>query len=283
MTPPSVSGAIAEDRVLAALDRLPPFSPVLNKVLASLSDEDVSFSELASTIETDTVLAGTLLRIVNSPLYGRRATINSVRHAVAIIGIVKIRNLVLGLTVSRRWTAAQIPKRWSMRHFNIHSLGVALLTDTLALSMPVPYPEGGFVAGLLHDIGKLLAATAAPEEFTLAMTRCEVNGMPFTEYEADQLGVRHAELSRLVLERWNLPVPIRDAVAYHHDPALADGGSLNLAHLVEAADAFVTGLGFPAIQNIPARPPSDAHAVGERIEAIRGAFEAEFESLRGFL
>ena len=135
------TGAVYRDKLLAAVDRLPPFSPVLNRVLASLADEDVSFGELAGLIETDTVLAGNILRLVNSPLYGRRATINSVRHAVAIIGTIKIRNLLLGLSVARRWTGVRVPKRWSARQFNLHSLAVDVLSDLLALELPVPYPE----------------------------------------------------------------------------------------------------------------------------------------------
>ena len=91
----------SRDRIMAALDKLPPFSPVLSKLLATLSNDDVSFGELAAIIETDAVLAGNLLRVVNSPLYGRISTINSVRHAVAIMGSIKIRNLVLGMSVSR--------------------------------------------------------------------------------------------------------------------------------------------------------------------------------------
>src|SRR5438093_9319153 len=106
------------DTILAALDKLPPFSPVLTRLLATLADEDVSFGQLAGIIETDAVLAGNLLRVVNSPLYGRIATINSVRHAVSILGSVKIRNLVLGLSVSRRWAGARVPGKWDSRQFN---------------------------------------------------------------------------------------------------------------------------------------------------------------------
>src|SRR6266478_5895131 len=90
----------SRDRIMESLDKLPPFSPVLTRLLSTLADEDVSFGELAGIIETDAVLAGNLLRVVNSPLYGRMSAINSVRHAVAILGSVKIRNLVLGLSVS---------------------------------------------------------------------------------------------------------------------------------------------------------------------------------------
>jgi len=150
------------NRILASLDKLPPFSPVLTRLLATLADEDVSFGALAGIIETDAVLAGNLLRVVNSALYGRASSINSVRHSVSILGSVKIRNLVLGLSVTHRWAGAAVSPKWDSRQFNAHSLAVAVLSDLIALDMPVPYPEGAFTAGLLHDVGKLLIAIGIP-------------------------------------------------------------------------------------------------------------------------
>src|SRR5688572_24901008 len=129
MVTTAADAASLRKTILGSMDKLPPFSPVLTRVLATLADEDISMGELAGMIETDTVLAGNILRVVNSPLYGRRATINSVRHAVAIMGLLKIRNLVLGLSVSQRWAGAAAPKCWSARQFNLHSLAVAVLFD----------------------------------------------------------------------------------------------------------------------------------------------------------
>src|SRR5258707_1757266 len=149
------------DRILGALDKLPPFSPVLTRLMATLADDNVSFGELAGIIETDAVLAGNLLRVVNSPLYGRIATINSVRHAVAIMGSVKIRNLVLGMSVSRRWAAATTPKSWNARRFNEHSLAVAGLSDLGVLEAPVPYPDGAFTAGWPPSRARNRVPTAA--------------------------------------------------------------------------------------------------------------------------
>src|ERR1700704_1051352 len=159
------STIITRDRILGSLDKLPPFSPVLTRLLATLADEDVSFGELAAIIETDAVLAGNLLRVVNSALYGRAASINSVRHAVSILGSIKIRNMVLGLSVTHRWAGAAVSPKWDSRQFNANSLAVAVLSDLVALEAPVPYPEGAFTAGLLHDVGKLLIAVAMPEQF----------------------------------------------------------------------------------------------------------------------
>src|SRR5436309_2712438 len=197
------------ERILGALDKLPPFSPVLTRLLATLTDDDISFGELAGIIETDAVLAGNLLRVVNSPLYGRIATINSVRHAVAIMGSVKIRNLVLGLSVSRRWSGAHVPGKWNPRQFNAHSLAVAVLSDLVALETPVPYPEGAFTSGLLHDVGKLLIAVAIPEQFETIWQIYQSGGDSVSDCEIEVGGISHAEISGAIMEKWKLPKPIQ--------------------------------------------------------------------------
>ncbi|MGH9722104.1 MAG: HDOD domain-containing protein [Bryobacteraceae bacterium] len=273
-----------KELILKALDKLPPFSPVLNRVLATLADEDVSFGELAGLIETDTVLAGNLLRIVNSPLYGHRATINSVRHGVAIIGLNRIRNLVLALTVSSKWAKTAVPRRWSHRHFNLHSLAVAVLSDLLILEFPAPYPEGAFVAGLLHDIGKLLIAMAVPDEFEKICALCESGESTMEAAEQHLLGISHAEVSGLVLEKWNLPLPIRQAVTSHHSPMTADCGRLHLAHVVQIADHYVNAhnLGMPPYWLKPDAGVSFAEfGLGDIIQKVAESFQTEFAAIRG--
>ncbi|MGH9661245.1 MAG: HDOD domain-containing protein [Bryobacteraceae bacterium] len=269
------------ERVLATLDKLPPFSPILQRVVASLADDDVSMGELAGLIEKDIALAGNILRVVNSPIYGCRATINSVRHGVAIVGLTKIRNLVLSLSMSRRWSASRVPAGWSGRTFNLHSVGVAVLSDLVALEQPVPYPEGAFVAGLLHDVGKLLMAIAAPDDFP-KVAELIAAGRTYEEAEAEVFGVSHSEISGAVLEKWNLPEPIRRAVTYHHAPRSADEGRLHLAHLVQAADRWLNGMGLEVMPAAPAtsdRPP-DEFGLFAHIERIAETFKEEFEPMR---
>lgn len=281
----SAVGSPAYEKIIGSLDRLPPFSPVMNRLLASLASEDVSLGELAALIETDTVLAGNILRVVNSPLYGRRATINSVRHAVALIGQIKIRNLVLGLSVSRKWAAPGTPKRWSPRQFNLHSLAVAVMADLLVLEVrQVPYPEGAFVAGLLHDIGKLLIAIAAPDDLERVYDLCQPGNRRVEECEREVLQMAHPEVSGIVLERWNLPKPIRDAVAAHHDPASADAGHLHLAYIIQAADGYVneSGIGMAPYAHKPGELSSkEMREFGllEGVEKVAEGFKSEFEAL----
>ncbi len=147
---------------LRSLDQLPPFSPILNRLMASLADEEVSFADIAALIERDTVLSANVLKLVNSALYGRRGTVSSVRAAVSILGLNKLRNAVLGLSVSRIWNRMKTPASWDMGRFNQHSAAVAVLADILVQQVEVEYPEGAFAAGLLHDLGRLIIATSLP-------------------------------------------------------------------------------------------------------------------------
>ncbi len=282
-----------QEKAIKSLGRLPPFSLVLNRLLATLGNEDVSFAKLAMLIEKDTVLAGNVLRMVNSALYGRRGTINSVGHAIAIMGLIKLRNTALSFAVSRMWKNVRTPRGWSSARFNLHSLATAILSDHLVQHVPVSYPEGAFAAGLFHDLGKLLIATVSVDdsENILRLTSGPEASRTSEECELELLGCSHAELSALALQHWNLPDPVHLAVRFHHhaeqSPPEAYGSfTYTLAHVVQAADETVKHLGitiravdadqettleFPALKRI---------GLEEKIPVILANFESEFATLK---
>jgi len=206
------------DKALKTLGELPPFSPVLNRLLADLGRDDVSFSKISDLIEKDTVIAGNILRVVNSALYGRRGTVNSVRSAVSVLGLNKLRNFVLGMSVARMWSQAALPKHFSTSRFNLHSVATALMADLLAQQLPIQYPEGAFVAGLFHDLGKLLIAVGMRSEWAEIDTLHSRGGLTWVKSEELVLGLTHAELSNAAVAAWALPEPIQSAVRHHHDP-----------------------------------------------------------------
>ena len=277
------------EQILGAADKLPPFSPILSKVLATLADENVSFSGLSTLIEKDAVLAGNMLKLVNSAMYGRKGTVNSVRHAVSLLGMVKVRNMVLSLSVSNMWSSVKLPSPWSAKQFNIHSVAVGVLSDLLVLEVPVPYGEGAFVAGLMHDLGKLLIASALRPEFEAIVALHARRGGDFQACEVELLGIGHAALSAAVLEKWNLPAPIHRAVAYHHLPDQADCNRLHVAHVIEAADNYVNSAGYPVLTTAIAAPPNpnprlmlEKFHIDDRLERVIESFQTEFDALRSF-
>jgi HD-like signal output (HDOD) protein len=224
-----------------------------------MASEEVSFARLGAQIEQDTVLAANVLRLVNSALYGRRGTVSSVRAAVAILGLNRLRNYVFGLSVSNLWSKVKTPPGWDMGRFNRHALATGLLADLIAQKVPCEYAEGAFASGLLHDIGRLMIAVALPAEHVRIETLSAQRGCPAEEVEAEILDVTHAELSADALNRWHLPVAIQRAVRFHHrpgeSPSVSSDGRLPLAAIVHAADAAAASLGFPGSPSAPASSP----------------------------
>jgi HD-like signal output (HDOD) protein len=290
--PPAETGAltpnILREKALRSLGSLPPFSPILNRVLASLASEDVSFTKLADLIEKDTVVSANLLQLVNSALYARRGTVNSVRHALSLLGVNKLRNAVLGMSIARMWNQVRPPAHWSMANFNMHSVACAQLADLLAQRVPASYPEGAFVAGLLHDVGRLLIAIALPDESTRIAQRIAQEGGSTAELESEILGFTHAELSADALVAWNLPLPIQEAARDHHlAPVPAVGGEWTLAVLVATADRYVNSAGITVSppQAPPKADPGVLAAVGlgeELRSAVIAEFEAEYAAMMPF-
>ncbi len=278
----------ARDRALAALNQLPPFSPILNRLIASLAQEDVSFSKIADLIEKDTVLAGNVLSLVNSALFGLRGKVNSIRHAVALLGINKLRNAMLSMSVARMWRHVKTPPGFSIAEFNLHSVAVAFLADLLAQRLEVPYAEGSFVAGLFHDLGLLLVALGLPREYAALLAACNEGLRPPLECELEILGFAHADLSAEALEIWNLPVQIQTSVRYqadpHRDPGAAAG--VTVSRVLQAADLYVreTGVSLAIFAAHPENsgPTLEALGLGDRLSPALVEFENEFKALRPY-
>jgi HD-like signal output (HDOD) protein len=290
LTEPGVDSAPLRARALRCLGELPPFSPILNRLLASLAKEDVSFNKLGDLIEKDPVMAGNLLHLVNSALYARRGSINSVRHALSLLGINKLRNAVLGMSITRMWNQVRTPPTWSMARFNMHSSAVAILSDLLSQRLSVDYAEGAFVAGLLHDVGRMLIALGLAEEYSHILTLHESQGKPLLECETELIGLTHPELSAEALAHWNLPAPIQNGVRFHHSPELDRSpigpGEVRLSRVIDAANQYVNSLGVSIFKKCA--EIADATLIeslgltADQLEVILADFKTEYEAMSAF-
>jgi HD-like signal output (HDOD) protein len=278
------------ERSLQALGQLPPFSPILNRLIASLANEDVSFAKVAELIEKDTVLAGNILKLVNSALYGLAGTVNSIRHAVSLLGIAKLRNAALSMSVARMWGQVKTPAGWSTSNFNQHSVGVGILADLLAQRVNVAYAEGAFAAGLFHDLGLMLVAIGLHDEYKQLSLLCQQSKKWDPNYEIQVLGVTHADLSADALAKWNLPLEIQTAVRFHGtpelDPTPVEPGQFTLSNILNAADRYVKGTGvFVSLFESPSEDPEAVLAqlgLGDRLPAILAEFNAEFSAIQAY-
>jgi putative nucleotidyltransferase with HDIG domain len=169
-------------------------------------------------------VAAQVLRLANSPLYGRRQT-ETVRSAVMAPGLERMRSLLFGLCVNR-----VIPQdKWVIEPdtFWRHSLGCALVTQRMAKKIGYPEPEKAYLAGLLHDLGFLVNSVLYTQDFRECLRRAAEQHVPLYVIEQQVLGFTHCETGQMLCEHWGLSKELVDAARCHHDISLLPtGGSL---------------------------------------------------------
>lgn len=180
--------------------------------MVMVSDENVSFKEVAKLFSADPVLAGQVLQLANSGMYGRQvAPIQSVLHALAILGLKNISRIALTAALSQGFPCRTAP--W-IRGWWRHSIATALIADhigTSELSVDV-----GYTAGLLHAIGQLALFQNAPEDYPRLLENANCSLVDLLQCESEHFGANHVELSGLILADWGLPESLQQAILESH-------------------------------------------------------------------
>lgn len=199
-----------------------------------------SADDMGAVIGRDPALTARLLKLVNSAYFGFPAKVETVTRAVSLVGVRQLRNLALAVSAVElfdRVPAEQV----SMVSFWSHSIYCGLLARELATACRVLHGERLFVAGLLHDIGRLMIYTHRPEEAERIHRQVDGNGCDLSAAERQVLGYDHAELGGALLQSWQLPEALQVAVAWHHHSSRAPTSALEAA-LVRLANAMTHGL-----------------------------------------
>jgi HD-like signal output (HDOD) protein len=268
---------------LRAADRLPLLSVVLHRALSLFSrGDDMAVGELASVIEQDVVVAGSMLSIANSALYGRFSTVSSVRQAIARLGVHKTRNVLVALSVTKSFHALRIPGPWSSIRFNAHSLATAAMSELIVQNVPSEHPEWAFMAGLLHEVGLLVIAAGLPEQFQAIAPRAG-GDFQLIEREEELLGFNHCDLGAEMLARWNCPPVVQDAARFCEREGYPFEQPLQLGAVVKTASLLADAHGISIFQLNREQAWTaellDALQVGTPVEFV-AAFEMEYNGLQ---
>ncbi len=234
------------------LKRLPAFSPVAVRLLSLLVDERTSFKEVAGLIALDPVLAGEVLRLANSGLYGRRVEVRSILQAIALLGMGMLSQIAMTAALWRglpRRTAPFVRAWWR------HSVAAALVARKSSQELS---EDSAYTAALLHGVGQLALFEDAPHDYPSLIERACAGGLDLLACERGIFGVDHASLAGLLLESWGLPENLCDAVAKHHDPSPAT--RLALAVQTGCAGAEYAGFGRCGSHDSPSAGAFDSLA-----------------------
>lgn len=269
------------DKIIKRIHDLPTLPLVYKRVSDLLRNPYTSASDVAVVISEDQVITTKLLRLVNSAHYGFPEKVETITRAVSLVGMQQVKDLVLATTVMDLFHDHQL-ENWTTAEFWRHSLGVAVISSSLAKQLGMEaQAEEFFVAGLIHDIGKVVWM----EHFHLELFEvlAVAHSQRLTMYEAEQqrLNFTHARAGRMLAKRWGLPDRMVETIAWHHEPRLAEKFP-HYPAMVHVADCIANAMRFGSSGN--GRVPelrSDAleicglaaHHVPELLECVTGEYE----------
>ncbi len=230
---------------ILSVDNLPTLPPVLDEVTKMIEDENTSPKQIADVISKDQVLSAKVLKMVNSPVYGFPGRITTIHHALVLLGINVIRGIIISTAVFDVITSSMVGL-WE------HSLCTSTISKIIAEQINLKDPEEYAIAGLLHDLGKVIIAIQLPEEKKEIEEVQKKEDISYLEAEKKILGFGHDRVNAWLCDHWKLPLPTKEALAYHHNPSLAKFYP-DFANVVHVADCIskVLEVGFSGDEIVP--------------------------------
>ncbi|WP_457573149.1 HDOD domain-containing protein [Desulfolithobacter sp.] len=219
------------------VDRMPSLSTTVSKVLEICSRPDTAPNDLNKVISLDPVLTGQVLKLINSAYYSLVNKVTSLTRAIIMLGLNTVKNLALSTAIIRCVGQTKKSRILPIRKFWEHSIGVGVLAKLLAQEQDIPLGEREeyFVAGLLHDLGKI----PFDDEYADVLRRARSQGRNLLAVEREMLEVDHQETGQLIAEKWTLNQAITESIIYHHCPEQASESFRRLVATVALADAYV--------------------------------------------
>jgi HD-like signal output (HDOD) protein len=226
-------------QLIGRMECLPSLPSILNELTEALNDENCEIEEIARIVGKDIGVTAKILKLVNSAFFGLQRKVSSTDDAVSYLGIATIKALVLAVSAfapfeKRRACAISVETLWA------HSLAVAagarqIGDDTGARSKDA---SEIFVAGLLHDVGKLALASNLPDEYAAVLQSSRDQCVPLHFAEEARFGANHATVGGYLLSLWGLPDAVVSAISFHHQPKLIRGDDHRAVLAVHVADAL---------------------------------------------
>lgn len=220
--------------IVGSLQELPSTPQTYAALREAIANPDSSIERITKIIEEDVAICAKVLQMVNSAFFGAMRSISEIKTAVTCLGMNILQNLVLSVEVLRTFHSSQSVPAFSIEAFSLHCHTAAKIAGQCAQHGSAS--RSAVVAAFLHDVGKLVLAERAPEQFEKALLRAGTEKRPLFEVEEEVMGVSHAEVGAYLLSLWGVPYPIVEAVAYHHHPARLPREKLDLTIVTYVAN-----------------------------------------------
>lgn len=271
------------ERLAAAIDSMPGFPHSVQRILALTRDMNCSPKELIHVIEKDPLVTVKVLKVVNSAYYSMPKQVTSISHAVVYLGLNTIKNIALGIAAIGVLPSVHMGG-FDGQQYLMHSLATASIARQLAYRVDDADPMDCFIAGLLHDFGKVLLAKSMPHEFRKALEYSQWHETSLHLALRDVIGVDHAVVGAMLVERWHFAPQLVETIRSQTGDQLPDTG---MVACVFAANQISKKLhlgfgGNPFVEPLPAAVARRLGGTLDEVTASLGDINALYESARIF-
>jgi len=270
-------------KLAAAVDGMPAFPKSVQAILDLTRDVNCTPKDLVQVIDKDPVVTVKILKVINSAYYSLPKQVTSINHAVVFLGFNTIKNLALGIAA-----IGMLPKSnaagFDVQQYLLHSLATANIAKRIASDVEGADPMDCFIAGLLHDFGKVVFAQFMPNEFRQALEASKATGSSLHEALRQIIGVDHAVVGGMLVEKWRFAPNLVETIQNMHGPEVLD---TPMVACVFAANQISKKLqfGFGGNHFAEPLPPVIARRLGgdlDHVIAELGDLQALFEEAQVF-
>ena len=225
-------------KAIAQLTSIATLPEVTTKIIKLVEDPKSTPAQLHAVVSHDPALVTRILKVVNSSFYGLPGQIASVERAIVMLGLNAVKNIAVGASLGQMFRGAALCGGMTAKDLWAHCVAVAVASRELAREMKVPLADEAFLAGMIHDIGILVALQVWPEATRATCDAAQKTGRAFIEIEREMIGVDHAQLGQALAEKWQFPRSCQLVAGYHHAPDKLPDGSRLLVGIVHIADVL---------------------------------------------
>jgi putative nucleotidyltransferase with HDIG domain len=204
-------------RITESIIGLPTLPTVVSKMIDQVDSPRTSAAALARLISADQALTAKVLKLANSAYYGFPREISTVNMAIVVLGFNAVKEMGLSLSVFDVFKKTASAGHFDVTLFWEHSVGCGVAARMLARMYRAPFIGEAFVAGLLHDVGKVILKQYFDAEFAQIIKAQKERNLTLEEAEAEVIQTSHTQIGSWLAEKWNLPKIISESILHHHD------------------------------------------------------------------
>jgi len=238
LTAPVAETSELVKKALSKVSSIATLPEVTTQIIKTVEDPRSSAAQLHKIISHDPALVTRILKVVNSSFYGLPGQIGSIERAIVLLGLNAVKNIAVAASLGQLFRGIKLCDGFTVKDIWTHSVGVAVTSRHLAREMKLPIADEAFLAGMIHDIGILVALQTWPTQIPQVCEKAKTLINDFCQAEREIVGVDHQQLGAALAEQWKFPRSCQLVAGFHHQPSTLADANRMLVTLVFVADTL---------------------------------------------